>query len=372
MFLFSAQLMGQRIDFENDKPISNNLFIKLYGNIDYNQKIESGVRHNGKLDVHRIVTLFGYQFSKKTQFVTEVEYEHANEVFIEQAFAKHQLASNHFLKAGLLLIPMGYINENHEPTAFYSVERPLIDRLVVPSTWREIGIGMTGIFIEQSLRYKLFLVNGFKSYDDTKGGLLSGSNGFRSARQKGIQSTMSGLPNLSGQLEYFGWLNTKIGFSFYHGTTSSDLYDGLLTNDVEGLAAADSSVVTMTMLGLHAQYRSGNAGFNTQFIYNHSSNVENYNAFTDKTFGESIYGFYVEPFYALITRDGLDHFSVFVRYSNYDLDASSEFNAGNTNVYTLGLNWKPTAGMVFKTDYQIFDEPNSDYSQFNFNVGVWF
>lgn len=372
LFCISASLNAQRIDFENDRPISSNLFIKLYGSVDYNQKIESGIKHNGKLDVHRLVTLIGYQFSKKTQFVAEIEYEHVKEVFIEQAWAKHQLASNHFLKAGLIMIPMGYVNENHEPTAFYSVERPFIDNIIVPSTWREIGFGMTGLFPDQSLKYKLFLVNGLKSYDTEKGGLLTEYSPFRGGRQKGAESTISGLPNLSSQLEYFGWLNAKIGLSLYHGETASDFYDGLNKHDEFAFAQGDSTTIRMTMIGLHTQYRSGNFGFNTQWIYSYSTNTEAYNSFTDNNIGNSIYGFYIEPYYALITSKGLDHLSLFARFSNYDLNAGEEDGGLATSVSTLGLNWKPTAGLVFKTDLQYVDSVESNYLLYNLNVGFWF
>ena len=362
----------QRINFDTDRPVTNNLFIKFYGEVDYNQKIKPDTYTNGNIDVHRMVTLFGYQFSKKTQFVAEIEYEHVKEVFIEQAWAKHQLASNHFLKAGLLLIPMGYVNENHEPTTFYSVERPLIDKIIVPTTWREIGLGLTGIFPEQSLKYKFFLVNGLKSYDHSNGGLFSISKPFRSGRQKGAESTISGLPNISAQLEYFGFSNLKIALSLYRGETNSDLYNGLSKDDELGIAAADSSVIKMNMVAIHSQYKSGRFGLNTQFVYNYSENAEAYAGFTGNDLSSSIYGFYFEPVVVLYNNNNIDHLSWFGRYSRYDLNSSGEGSDYVSNIYTTGLNWKPTPGLVFKTDLQYFVEPSENFFQYNLGVGVWF
>jgi len=111
---FSSIGLSQNIDF--DKDPTKSLYLRLYGNVDYNQKIEEGIRNNGKLDVHRIVTLFGYQFSRNTQFVAEIEVEHAREIFIEQAWVKHKINNKLNVKAGMLLVPMGFVNEQHEPT----------------------------------------------------------------------------------------------------------------------------------------------------------------------------------------------------------------------------------------------------------------
>ncbi|HAT63501.1 MAG TPA: hypothetical protein DCS66_02720, partial [Flavobacteriaceae bacterium] len=94
--------------------------VGAYGEMTYNQP-ESD---NGELDVQRLVLLFGYKFNDKTQFVTEVEFEHVEEVFIEQAFVNYAVGDNLSLRGGLMLVPMGIVNEFHEPTTFNGVERP--------------------------------------------------------------------------------------------------------------------------------------------------------------------------------------------------------------------------------------------------------
>lgn len=120
------------------------LTIGGYGEVHYNQKLDSEKRNNGVLDVHRMVLFFGYNFSEKTQFVTEVEMEYAKELWVEQLFVQHKLADFMSVRAGLLLVPMGIINEFHEPTTFNGVERPLIDNKIAPSTWREVGAPAAG------------------------------------------------------------------------------------------------------------------------------------------------------------------------------------------------------------------------------------
>jgi len=137
-----------------------------YAQIDYNQAIGGGSLNTGLLDVHRLVLMFGYKFSDKVQFITEVEFEHVREVYVEQAFLQYEILPWLKLRSGLMLIPMGIINEYHEPSTFNGVERPNLDKYIVPSTWREIGAGFAGVFPSAALSYQLYVTNGFKSYDD--------------------------------------------------------------------------------------------------------------------------------------------------------------------------------------------------------------
>ncbi len=100
---------------------SNPLTIGLYAQIDYNQPINSGVRQNGKMDVHRLVTFLGYRFNSRTHFISEIEVEHVKEIYIEQAFINYAIRPQLNIRAGLMLIPMGIINEYHEPPTFNGV-----------------------------------------------------------------------------------------------------------------------------------------------------------------------------------------------------------------------------------------------------------
>ncbi len=163
-----------------------NLTIGGYGQIDYNQPFGGNKIQNGNLDVHRLVILFGYRFNSKLNFVTEIEVEHVKEVYVEQAFLNYSVNTYLQFRGGLMLVPMGIINEYHEPTTFNGVERPLIDKYISPTTWREIGLGATGTIPELSLKYQAYLMNGFSSYNGSA--QISGKNGLRNGRQKGAKS----------------------------------------------------------------------------------------------------------------------------------------------------------------------------------------
>ena len=104
LFLFGFSQMQAQTTITFDDDSQNKMYIKLYAHVDYNQKIDGAARTPGKMDVHRLVTLFGYQFNRKTQFVSEIEVEHVKEIFIEQAFVKHRLTKSMSLRAGLLCL----------------------------------------------------------------------------------------------------------------------------------------------------------------------------------------------------------------------------------------------------------------------------
>ena len=181
-----------------------------YAQIDYNQTFGNNTHYNGKLDAHRLVLLFGYRFTNKLSFVTEIEVEHVKEVYVEQAFLNYALNTYINFRGGLLLIPMGIINEYHEPPTFNGVERPLIDAFIVPTTWREIGLGITGTIPEISMRYQAYLVNGFKSYQDGNV-YISGKSGLRSGRQKGAESFIT-FPNFTARVSTMEYLDLTWAF----------------------------------------------------------------------------------------------------------------------------------------------------------------
>jgi len=161
---------GQKLLQDN---VPKGITIGGYGQIDYNEPDGSAP---GKLDVHRLVLLFAYKFNDKVSFLTELEMEHVKEVYVEQAYVKYKVAESVNVLAGLMLVPMGIINEFHEPTTYHGVERPNVDKYIVPTTWREIGIGVSGNINNASLKYQAYIFNGFISYKGGNG-LIRGVDG---------------------------------------------------------------------------------------------------------------------------------------------------------------------------------------------------
>lgn len=343
--------------------------VGAYGEMTYNQPESK----NGELDVQRLVLLFGYKFNDKTQFVTEVEFEHVEEVFIEQAFVNYALASNFSIRGGLMLVPFGIVNEFHEPTTFNGVERPELDNVIVPTTWRELGIGVTGRFNDISLGYQAYIFNGFKStsFDGSGGvnGVLKGSNGLRGGRQKGIQSTIDS-PTFSVKLDYYGLPGLRLGLAGYFGDTQAE-------DNVENI---DGANIGLSMIGLDARYAYQRFTARGQYVHASLSDTEAYNDLTGKDLGSKMEGWYLEGAYNLLPQDKEQRLFAFVRYETYDTHADTDGallrnDAYNRTDVTMGLSYHIAPGVVFKGDYQIRDNALSGSNvdnRLNFGLGVWF
>ena len=331
------------------------LVIGGYGEIHLNVNEDA----NNKVDVHRLVTLLGYNFNDKVRFVSEIEFEHVKEVYVEQAFLSYSIKDNLNLRAGLMLVPMGIVNEYHEPTTFNGVERPGMDKSIIPSTWREIGFGLNGRMDNASLKYQLYLFNGFKSDG------LGGSNGIRSGRQKGAEA-MWNTTNVSFDLDWYGVNGLKLGFSGYFGDSNVD--EGV---DVPG--------VGISMLGLDARYTKDRFGMRGQYITTSIDGSEEYNTAWESDLGSKMNGWYIETSYNLMGSDKTERLDLFARYSNYDTHAGvagslTRNDEYNRNVLTTGLSWHVAKGAAFKIDYQILgnEGPEDNTSVINFGMGFWF
>ncbi len=355
---------------ENSHENTQNLGIKIsegvsiggYAQIDYNEPDGSAP---GKLDVHRVVMFLGYKFNEKVSFVSEIEYEHVSEVYIEQAYLKYKANENFNVLAGLMLVPMGIINEFHEPTTFYGVERPNVDSYIVPTTWREIGIGFSGKIDNASLKYQAYLFNGFKSYA-AGAGILRGTDGFRKGRQKGAESVVNS-PNLSTKLDYYGITGLRVGLSGYFGKTQTDD------------SSIDASTVGISMIGLDARYKYNNLELRGQYIHTNLTDTNDYNLLTGKDLGSEMYGLYGEVAYSFNLK-GVEKLTPFLRYEKYNTHASTAGNlvpndAFDRDEIIFGLNYKVANGAAFKIDYQLMNNAvaGSDTAkQFNAGVAVSF
>jgi len=352
------------------------LTIGAYGQIDYNQEVNSQTNYNGNMDVHRMVLLFGYKFNSKTSFFTEIELEHVKEVFVEQAFLNHKINDWLNFRAGLMLIPMGFINEYHEPPLFNGVERPNVDKYIVPTTWREIGLGFSGRLKEYSIKYQLYVTNGFLGYDGSAN--FNGKNGLRGGRQKGAKSIFSS-PNITGRIDYYAIPGLKLGLSGYFGNSQSTAYNGIDKNDDVLQQSADSTVVGISMLGIDVQYNINGFGLRGQFNISQHSNTLAYNQFTGSDFGSQLMGYYFELSYnALQSLQTKHQLTPFVRYENYNTHSSvaesiTINDAYAREEYIFGIGWKMHPNAVLKADYQILNEGNnSPRNFFNMGVGVMF
>lgn len=369
----STQLSPQNQENATQRLLSGNLgkavTLGAYGELTYNQPEGA----NGELDVQRLVLLLGYKFDDRTQFVTEIEIEHVEEIFVEQAFINYAVGDNVSLRGGLMLIPMGIINEYHEPTTFNGTERPAVDNAIVPTTWRELGVGVTGRFHDASVGYQAYIFNGFKSTDiDGEGGVkgfLKGSNGLRGGRQKGIKSTVDS-PTFSTKIEYYGFPGLRMGLSGYFGKTQA-------ADDVEHL---DGATIGISMVGFDVRYAFRKITARGQFIYAFLSDTQAYNTLTGQDLGSALLGYYGEVAYNILPLSARQRLFAFARYEKYDTHAGTNGmlvrnDAYNRTDITTGLSYHIAQGVVIKGDYQFRDNNVANgnvANRLNFGIGVWF
>ena len=358
---------------------NSKLGIGGYGEVHYNQPLSKDQRELGTLDVHRMVMFLGYNFSKKTQFVSEIEYEYAKEVWVEQAFLQHKLNNSINIRAGLLLIPVGIINEYHEPTTFNGVERPVIDNRLGLSTWREVGFGLSGNLIPLTIKYQLYVVGGLNGYDSKA--VFNGANGLREGRQKGSKAYVSS-PALTGKVEYYGLRNLNIGLSGYVGKSQSRLYGKLPDDNTVMNLRADSSAVGIAIIGADARYKLKGLEMRGQVYYTAISNTVEYNRFTrtgntNNDLGKSMIGYYFETGYNIFRLfENIDQELIpFIRYEFYNthnsVDASTTVKPVYKNtIVTAGLTFRLTEKAALKSDMQFSRSAASDEFSKTFNAGI--
>jgi len=337
-----------------------------YGEINYNRPTKAS--QNAQADIRRFVLGYQHRFDDKTKVVTELEVEHAvssagdpGEVAIEQAYIEHQINPNFALRAGLFLMPVGLLNENHEPTAFYGVERNFVETAIIPSTWREGGIQLVGAF-DNGLTLQGGLTT---SFDLTKWDATStegresplGSIHQEMALAKSHDVAMFGAAN------WRGIPGLLIGGAVFSGQGS------------QAQAVAKSRI---TLWDVHARWTPGRWDFSTVYTRGSISNTAALNTplvGNDTLIPKSFDGFYVQGAYKLWSS-GDYALLPFVRWERFNTAKSyADLGPGLTpdaarseRVITVGANFKLSQNVVFKADVQRFREA-TDSNRYNLGVG---
>lgn len=348
-----------------------------YAEGSYSQPLQDGVRYNGKADFQRMVIYLGHNFNEELSFFSEIEVEHSKEIWLEQAYLQYNIIPQISLRAGNLLIPMGIINQTHEPNTFNGVFRPTIDNLIIPTTWREMGFGASGRIDKMGIDYQVYIVNSPLSYSDK--GLFTASKFMRDGRQKAAQAINSNF-NYTARLEWSLISNLKIGMSGYFGKTSSSLYNGLKAD--QSSEKADSSILGVSMIEIDAQYKIGALSLRAQGVKSWIDNTQEYNAFTNQKVGFQNYGAYFEASVDLLKLTNIKtekEFNIFSRYEIYDTQSEVLANIVKDemltrNDLTFGIGLKLSSNAVVKADYTITNnKAKTDIPDLlNFGIGLSF
>lgn len=323
-----------------------------------------------RADFLRMVMYLGYKFTERIIFNSEIEFEHASTSGISDALGGRissggsvsvEFAALDFFmhekvnfRTGILLAPMGFLNELHEPPFFYGVQRPVVETRIIPTTWRENGAGIFGNLTE-TVEYRLYAMNSFN-------GSGFSDSGIRGGRQRGnraLAEDWAGILRVDWRPDSVDGL--LLGGSVFYGEVDQDIELTGVNRDVD---EADLMIAE-----LHGQYQNG--GFHTRFLlaYSHISNVRDFNlslgrmpGVADPIAGTQLGG-YVEFAYdiwSMLFGNYGKQLEPFIRVEYVDTQRRipTGFTADRTNTFWLynpGIQFYPHPNVVLKLEYRNFD-----------------
>lgn len=314
-----------------------------YGEMHYNNlNGEGGASDKKEIDFHRFVMFFGHEFSKTVRFWSELEVEHAiageskaGEIELEQAYIEVDLNQKHKTRFGMTLIPVGIMNETHEPPVFYGTERNPVEKNIIPATWWAGGVSVLGE-LAPGWSYEVAVHEGLNT-------TAAKSYKPRDGRQKTGKAQADNLA-YTGRLKWTGVAGVEIAATVQQQT---DITQG-----------NDATAGSANLFELHGIYNKG--PFTVKALYAQWS--------LDGTGPQSIgadeqSGWYVEPSFKINEK-----FGVFARYNKYD-NTAGDSAASEKQQTDVGFNWWVDPSVVVKVDYQTQDNDGGE-NQNGFNLGM--
>ena len=321
---------------------------------------------SSRLDFHRFVLLVGHEFQERIRFYSELEVEHAfvgaeagGELELEQAFVDFHLDPRLVLRVGIFLVPIGILNERHEPPAFFGVERHQLETVIVPTTWFEPGVGAFGR-LAPGLDYKLYLLGSL----DARG---FGPGGIRGGRSKAFK-TNADQPAVVARLTYGGLRGLDLGASVYRGDAGH---------------AVETSV-PVTLLEADAQWRGGPVELRGIWAHTRVGNARELNRELGREAGAAVArnmgGFGLQAAVHLLSSTHPMGLAAFARYEEVDTqrrvpEGFQRAPRFDRDWWTVGLSFWPDPDVVFKADYQFAgngDPAVEATDSFNLGLGWWF
>ena len=338
-----AEILADNLD---SQPVVAQSATKLggYGELHINmlENQANGESFN-EIDFHRFVLFLQHDFNDRLRFNSELEIEHAysgegkpGAVELEQAYIEYDWAEQQSLKAGLFLVPVGILNETHEPPTFYGVERNPVEKNIIPTTWWEGGLAFTGAFGD-GFRYDFAAHSGLFTE-------ASDDYAIRPGRQKVAKARFDSQA-YTGRLRWLGIPGLELAASVQ--------YQDDITQDTDPTAGG------AWLMTAHAAWQREHFGLRA--LYADWS--------LDGSGPESIgadrqAGWYIEPSWRFNS-----HWGVFARYNQWDNQAGDNSDSEYTE-WNVGVNYWLSPDVVFKFDYQDQDAPAGKKEMDGWNLGV--
>ncbi len=347
--------LADQVESLKTQGLSSNLSIGGYGEIVY-KKSEAGqkdtVGGEPEFDNKRFILYVGYEFSPKWKLVSEIEVEHAKEIYMEQAYLEYMHSDSLYYRVGTLLIPMGHLNLYHEPTTFLGTQRTQVETRILPTTWRENGVGVYGNI--EKFEYYFYYVNGLVATDGSKD---VNAEGIRNGRQKAAKANAH-KGAFVGRVDYKIRENIEFGASIYTGklnNTSSDVAHNVYDIHYKGQFGALYTRALWTELTL--------------------SNTEELNAEISSDVAKKMNGYYAELGYDVLYGQSEWKVIPFFRYevlnTHAEVESSITEQESQDQVHqTFGVVLKPLENISLKADYtKTTNEAKTGKDSWNLGVG---
>ena len=323
------------------------------------------------IDFRRFVLLFAHRFSDRIRFISELEVEHAiveggeekGELELEQAYLDFLIDRRFSVRAGQLLVPVGIINERHEPPVYYGVHRPFVDTFIIPTTWFDVGAGVFGD-LGKGWRYRAYVMPPLNAAE------FSAGEGLADSSQQGSRSVVRHWAG-TGRVEYLGVPRTTLGASIWSGrsTTGSPNLDPRVT-----LIEADGRG-RVGRLELRGEY--------AQVFIDQADELNRLRALregVDPNIASQMLGFYVEAAHPILPYPSPREVVGFVRYEKFDTQYKMPagylpIGAFKGSAWVGGISYFPDPDVVVKVDYTVGGNDSAVVAApkaFSVGLGWWF
>lgn len=369
--------------------------IGMYGEIklgSMQNPAANGQWQNG-FDMARLVLLPTYQVNDYITFNAELEWEHGGTAFdnddklhgaveVEQAFFDVKFNDHFTLRSpGIDLIPISFTNLYHEPTLFYSVQRPELANGLIPTTWYAPAAGFYGKIVD-GLNYQFQISQSAEDFGDdfahrgdnghiNSGGYAAGISGSEALALS--RAPIGDFRQLSNELAYTLRLSYTPSFLPGFAGSSAIYYSPNVTPRGAYATQPDGTEVplgknAMTIFNTEARYRVPNTGLELRAEYAHVnfSNPENLRANNDlddtNNVGKNMWGYSGEIAYHFRAPNDYD-IVPFYRYTRQNFQTSgmlgSDLTNGLNNItgsgdmtfHDVGVAVFPNPSLVYKLNY---------------------
>jgi hypothetical protein len=392
---------------EPPKPVNKDLFgiapspveglkLGMYGELKYGAQqnpAAGGAWQNG-FDAARLVLLLSYKFTDSIVFNSEIEFEHSGAGFdnddklhgtaeVEQVYVDFLVSQYLNIRSpGIDLVPVGFINLHHEPTQFYSVNRPELDNGrnsgLIPTTWASPSASVFGKVID-GLNYQFQISSTLEDFGDSFDARTDGNIVAPAAYAAGITG-LTGLNAAKPPRGDFRQLSNELGYTLrlaytpaflpgFAGSTSFYYSPNIVPR---GGHADDGSPLGASSLALfdsEFRYRPPSTGWEFRgeyaqvFFGNPAALRANNDSDSTNNVGATMWGVSgeVAHHYQLGFALGSEWEAVpFYRYTYMNKqtagfagrDANLPTGAGQQHYHTLGVAVFPTPQLVLKLSYQ--------------------